>query len=221
MTRLILQVIKLADSAFVRVEHNWVAPDGFKNPIPGLVISKERYWDIRGIIPPNTIIKGKFQYVRSTNPLSGGLDNELITGSIDSLVLLYRSNRAENWRIIPYTRIGTPYTGYLIVDTLQDGEYTFGYWNWQQWIYNKPTLLVNDKIIIYPNPAKEECTVQYSFEKGQIVSIYNIMGTKIFEHKITDKQDKLTILLSQFRKGVYIIEIAEKQSINKTKLIVE
>ncbi len=215
------QVMQISDSAFLRVEHNWVAPDGFKNPIPGLIISKERYWDIRGIMTENTIIKGKFQYIRSTNISSGGLDNELITGSIDSLVLLYRSNRSDNWQIIPFNRVGTPYSGYLVVDTLKMGEYAFGYWNWEQWIYNNPNYFVKEKLNIFPNPATNECNIQFPFEKGQKLCIYNVMGSKIFEKNIYEKQSNLIISLSNFKKGVYIIKITDSKNNFVEKLIVE
>lgn len=214
------QVLHIPDSAFIRVEHNWVAPDGFKTPIPGLIISKERYWDVRGIMLQNTIIKGRFQYIRSTNSLSGALDNDLITGSIDSLVLLYRNSRSDNWQIVPFTRFGTPYSGYLVIDTLRLGEYTFGYWNWDQWIYNKPNYLQDEMLTIYPNPATSECTIAMPFKKGYVLNVYNTNGIKVFEQIINNDTDKITISLANFNKGLYLIKVTNSRKNKIGKLIV-
>ena len=215
------QVIQLTDSAFLQVIHNWVAPDYFLNPIPGLIISKSRYWEIRGIIKNGTIIKGKFQYNRSSTSNSAGLDNDLITGNIDSLVLLYRPNRATNWQIIPFSKIGTPYNGYLVVDTIKTGEYALGYWNWQQWIYYKSQNLSNNKLEIFPNPALDSFTIKYDFLPGNIIEIFSLTGKKVYNQTITENKESIKINTSNLKKGTYLVSVKNNNEIKVAKLVIE
>ncbi len=201
------QVMQVVDSSFLRVEHHWVAPDGFKNPIPGLVLSKDRYWEVNGMLNQQTVIKGKFQYLRSSTPNSSMLDQNLITGSIDSLVLLYRPNRASDWQLVPFSRFGTPYTGYLVVDTLKLGEYAFGYWNWEQWISVPQAQYSKQEIIIVPNPASNECMVYYAFEPNSSLEVLNTKGQTELKTKIHQSVDSCSISLSSLKQGIYIVKI--------------
>jgi aminopeptidase N len=120
-----LDVQNVSDSAFVRVEYNWVAPDPLKKPSKDIYrISPNGYWKIDGILPASLSASGKFQYNRNT----GAFDNTLLptAASVDSLLLLYRSNTADEWHIIKHTIKGTSSSGYLSTQTLQKGEYTLG-----------------------------------------------------------------------------------------------
>lgn len=125
-TYFVADVVSIVDSAFLRAEHNWVEPDNFKNHHSGIFIAKERYWKIDGIIPVGSKIKGKFYYNKTTSATNGYLDNNLIQNSVDSLVLLYRESSKYDWEIIPFTKSGNTLYGYLITDTLYNGEYTLG-----------------------------------------------------------------------------------------------
>ncbi len=200
------QVVNIVDSAFIQVTHNWVAADPFKQSIPGLLISKERYWEIKGLLPANTVIKGRFQYIRSNNFNTGALDNELITGSIDSLVLLYRPNRSSDWQIVQASRTGTPYTGYLIVDTLKTGEYAFGYWNWEQWISISENCL-QPKFKIFPNPNKGHFTISFPFQKDTQIEIYNTQLQLLFKKVINNEISHLDVELSNLASGMYLLSV--------------
>ena len=120
-----LDVQSVSDSAFFRVEHNWVAPDPLKAPSNAIYrISTERYWKIDGIFPNGFVANGKFSYNRT----AGKFEESLLptTASTDSLVLLYRANTADDWHIINFKKTGNETSGYLIINNLQKGEYTFG-----------------------------------------------------------------------------------------------
>lgn len=122
----IADVINVVDSAFLRVEYNWVEPDNFKTYHKGIFLSKEHYWRIDGIIPENFYIKGKFFYNKTTNSSNGYLDINLMTNIPDSVILLYRQSPAYDWSETPFIKSGNAYYGYIISDTLKIGEYTFG-----------------------------------------------------------------------------------------------
>ncbi|MCX7861487.1 MAG: M1 family aminopeptidase [Bacteroidales bacterium] len=214
------QVLQLPDSAFLQVTHNWVAADPFKQPIPGLLVSKERYWDVKGIIPNGAIMKGRFQYIRSNNVNAGALDNELITGSIDSLVLLYRPNRSANWQIVSATRAGTPYSGYLVVDTLKIGEYAFGYWNWNQWITVKENF-EDKELLIYPNPNNGHFTISYPFKKDTEIEIFDNQLRLIFNTKLISDTTQITINNLNTKPNMYYVRVIQKdQKILWKKFIV-
>ncbi|MCX7955262.1 MAG: M1 family aminopeptidase [Bacteroidales bacterium] len=196
-------VSSISDSVLIRVTHHWVAPDNFKVPIPGLILSKERYWSIEGIFDSTFVMKGKFNYIKSNS--AGGLDNELITNSIDSLVLVYRKNKYCNWQLIPFTRYGTPYNGYLIVDTLRKGEYAFAIWNWNQW-HKVVENFYDKEIKIYPVPAQDFINIEIPENIGNVMKIYNILGRLLFETILEgNKLEKIDI--SDLPSGAYIVKI--------------
>lgn len=203
-------VTSIVDSAFVRIEHNWVAPDGFKNPIPGLFISREHYWSVNGIFPNNFIMKGRFQYIKTTTPQGGGLDNELINNSIDSLVLLYRPDRAHDWKLIPFTKIGTPYSGYLITDTLKIGEYTFGMWNWAAWNGIEQNIIPKSDIKVIPNPTTGDCTIHYNFEPNTRIELINVKGQIVFQVKLNQETENYLLSMTNLNNGIYWIKIIKE-----------
>jgi aminopeptidase N len=119
-----LRVEKVADSALVRVTHNWVAPDGLIDLQPGLHISDSRYWTVEGIFPPGFMAQGIFAYNTAIN-----LDKSLITNPGDSLVILYRPRAGKPWKGTGFTRQGSYTEGTITIDNLQKGEYTLAVWD--------------------------------------------------------------------------------------------
>ena len=96
-----LTVQSIVDSAFVRIEHNYVAPDGFKNCCPPYRLSPDRYWRVDGVLPSTFKAKANFFYDGRTAATSGNqwLDHGLMTTSEDSLVLMYRKNASHDWQL--------------------------------------------------------------------------------------------------------------------------
>lgn len=126
-SNLTLQVQNITDSVFMVVEHNWAAPDPVIAWESGNLISSQRYWRIDGIWNTGFNTNATFRY---SGQLTGGnshLDHLLITGAEDSIILLYRPNRAVDWYEYPtYTKNmgnANDKTGTLNVTNLQKGEY--------------------------------------------------------------------------------------------------
>ncbi len=85
-----VEVHSISDSAFLRIEHNFVAPDSMKTAIPGLHLSQERYWRVDGVLPTNFDASASIIYngKTSSQPTSSPnfyLDMQLITNVEDSL----------------------------------------------------------------------------------------------------------------------------------------
>lgn len=215
-------VFSVPDSAFIRVEHNWVAPDDFKNHIPGVLISRERYWKIDGIIPSSFVMTGKFNY-NKTISTSGYLDNQLFTNVADSLVLLYREGTWDDWKIIPHTLMGNDYNGYLRTDSVKKGEYALGIRNWAIY-YSTGSLYMNsnNEIRIIPNPASQSCTVKYDINNGDQLNLIDVNGHVVKTMNIINSNDEVNLSLSNLNQGLYFIQVNRKNGKSITsRMIVE
>lgn len=76
----------------------------------------------------------------------------------------------------------------------------------------KPTYTPNDvikTIKFYPNPAESFINFEFTktYEKGYTLYIFNFIGKKIIELKITDK--KVTIPLTDVYRGVYVFQLRD------------
>ena len=89
------------DSIWVRAEHHWVEPDGFRSPMNGLHISDRRFWTLKGNMDEGFVASGRLLFNGLASTSGGYLDNDLMTNSDDSVVLLYRSYSGEEWSIYP------------------------------------------------------------------------------------------------------------------------
>ncbi|PKP19759.1 MAG: hypothetical protein CVU05_10665 [Bacteroidetes bacterium HGW-Bacteroidetes-21] len=197
-------VMSIADSAFVRVEHNWVAPDTLKTMIPGLFISTERYWKIDGLFPDSINLKGKFTYNKSTAS-SGWLDNILMTNVADSLVLLYRPSTASDWQIISTTRTGGSSSGYLYAENIAKGEYALGIWDWDRYLSSPTVKLEKNKITLFPNPASSNVVISSKNQMLDSIEVYSNSGKKVFStnQKLNSKIFNMDV--TSFSKGFYFV----------------
>jgi len=172
-------VDQIADSALVRITHNWVAADSLVIPEPGLRISDSRYWLVEGIFPAGFSASAKFTYSRGN-----GLDNTLLINSKDSLVILYRTGAGYPWRGTAFTRQGPWMSGTITVDTLQLGEYTLAVWD-RLFLETQESKPVKSSLMkIYPNPAKDQVSVEINAEKEVILSIYDTLGKQVDRNRI-------------------------------------
>lgn len=188
-TYLTLYVNQISDSAFLQVTHNWIAPDTFKQEIPGLYLTDKRYWKVEGILPNTFNITARFLYSKATTGSYAYLDNGFLT-SPDSLVLLYRRNSADDWQITNAYKQGTSTNGYLTLDTIMIGEYAFGIWN--------RTITIREKmpedtkpIKIFPNPSNTGFYFQQQKKSVTNFKIFNASGKQIFSGQIMGEDSYL------------------------------
>jgi len=198
-------VQEISDSAFVRVEHNWVAPDSLKTPIKGLFLSPNRYWKIDGVFPSDFVMQGKFNYNRSTSTITGWLDQELITNVVDSLVLLYRPNTKTDWIILNTSRIGNSGIGNLFADSIKQGEYCLGIWDWSLYTSLNNKATGNNHFKIFPNPTNNSITIELNDEQNGLLHIFNSIGQVVAIKKIDAPVSVLELDVSAFPEGNYLI----------------
>jgi hypothetical protein len=66
-----------------------------------------------------------------------------------------------------------------------------------------------DKILIFPNPAKDQLNIIVPELNGQVIKITNINGQHVYSGELLYRQTKIDI--SQFRKGVYFVQILSEK----------
>jgi hypothetical protein len=228
-----INVLSISDSAFVRVEHNYTAPDDYIHCCQPYRLSPNHYWKVDGILPANFKAKATINYDGRTSSFSGSfwLDNDLITAAEDSLVLMYRRNAGSDWNVYPYFTKNyqsshTDKHGIITIDSLQLGEYAFAMKDYALGIQN--TIQTNElpEIKAFPNPTKEILTVDLYASKintstNALLMITDISGKIIYKEKINQQQNIVNINTSGYSNGLYFITVKVKDAVaGKTKFIV-
>lgn len=198
-----VQYINEEEPALLRITHNWAAPDTFKNQIPGLIIANHRYWSVEGNFPSTFKTKGEFAYSTAVNSgLTGYLDNDFITNSLDSIVLLYRPDRATDWVID--TATNQTIMKKITVDSLKNGEYSLGIYDWELYARKKQNIAVNT-ISLFPNPNEGIFYLNFGEEFSGNISICDIFGRIVFSDDYKYNQEIVYVDLSSLPDGLYII----------------
>ncbi|MFZ5553235.1 MAG: M1 family aminopeptidase [Bacteroidota bacterium] len=220
-----ITVTAITDTAFVRVEHNWVAPDSFTTVNPSIVISPDRYWKVHGIGVNNITGTGRFNL---NGVAGGGLDEGLMVdhGSVlfneDSLVLLYRSSPAQDWSIFPGFVLNTQGNATnkvcsITINSVPEGEYTLGIIVAPLGISN---IIENEKIKVFPNPTDGMITIDMRDLKKSAydVSVYDMSGKLLHQKKSSN--DLLQLDLGDQSKGTYIVVVNNKKKIIASERVV-
>ena len=161
-----LTINKSSDSSLIRVEHHWIEAKRTKSTPSLPYVSKERYWTVDGIFAQDLNMDARIAYDGRTpsNGSYGYLDNNLIVSSEENLVLMFRENEKQEWKEFPtYTQLMGSKTdgfGYIDIQGVIKGQYAFGFND--PILNNKKTSEIENKLTIYPNPAKDkEVTINF------------------------------------------------------------
>lgn len=82
---------------------------------------------------------------------------------------------------------------------------------------NDPVL--ESKIIIYPNPAKDIINVKWNNSNKISITIYNTIGQKIKNIFLTNQNRKIDI--SELEHGIYFLKISDKHKTGIKKLVID
>ncbi len=198
---LTLQVQAITDSVYFVAEHNWAAPDPVQDIASGNMISPQRYWRIDGIWNSGFNTNATFRYNGQTSGANSYLDHLLITGSEDSVILLYRPNRSVDWYEFPtYTKaMGNPndQSGSINATNLLKGEYAIALKGQHLALEEQAKAA---EVSLYPNPTSGFVTIETTAELDRIV-ISDPVG------RIVDQQLepglKTNLVTSSWEKGTY------------------
>ena len=224
--KLFLQVQnKGADSSLLRVIHNYVKPDPFISNPHAHKLSDQHFWRVEGVLSPGFISKARFNY--DGNKASTGtyiyMDTLLTQVNADSLSLFYRPNTASNWtQVKNVTRfVASSRSGYLSIDTLKLGEYTFGNLGDTSSVGIKKINYAST-VKVFPNPARHKVSVELSEEPPVdcVIHLYNVEGKQVMTSVVNSHVTNLD--LSKLSRGAYFIKLESGGSVYYTqKLVVE
>ena len=132
------------------------------------------------------------------------------------------SNNGYNWATIN-TGLTDPYVWSLAIA----GDYIFaGTQNYgvrrrplsEIGIYGIKDNFVDNNISIYPNPTKDNLTIETNSNTEQRIEIINLIGQTIYTSNINKKA---TINTSAFVKGVYILKLSSDKETVVRKFVKE
>jgi hypothetical protein len=219
---------KGADSSLLRIIHNYVKPDPFKNNPGNHKLSDQHFWKVEGILSPGFVSKARFNYdgTKTTTGTYSYMDTLLAIVNVDSINLFYRKDAYDDWKLCKNatkTNTGAK-TGFIQIDTLKLGEYTFANIGDTSAIAVKViTPETNSlEVKIYPNPAKQKCTIEFKENpaKEYVLSITDTEGKIVLKRILILKNTPLDI--SYFSKGSYFIKLEDEgKLVYSQKLIVE
>lgn len=221
----------IVDSAYVRIEHNWVYADVMGVP-DDIQISMERYWNVHGVDLQN--VTGTLRFEFNGKPIANGnLDNALCvdlgnqTFTEDSLVLLYRTDPQADWQIhtdytVNYAGSHTDKFGYITANTFAQGQYAFGYRTNSVGLTESPK---SDRVYsIFPNPASDSVTIDLTTwkEESLVIQIVGMEG-KIAMTKSIYGAQKNAVDISDLGDGMYLVLIFDStgQTLGSKRIVVQ
>ncbi|MES2764114.1 MAG: M1 family aminopeptidase [Bacteroidota bacterium] len=220
----VIVINKGADSSYVRVEHNFAAPDPFQNNPYNFRLNSQHYWKVDGILSSGFVGKIKFNY-DGNKTMSGNsyLDTCLTVINGDSIILLYRKNAGDDWKEVnSYIKFKLgPKLGFCTADTLKFGEYVFANGH-SNILTSAKDQKQSVELNVFPNPASGMITVNienYKVKNNFHFVIYDMQGKRIKQiEKISQSTD---IDISELPKGSYIINMIDNDKIlsNKTFIV--
>ncbi|HEX8516128.1 MAG TPA: M1 family aminopeptidase [Bacteroidia bacterium] len=225
-----LNVLGIADSAFVRVEHNYTKPDSFKDNTMPYRLSPNRYWKVDGLFPAGFYSKATISYDGRTTAFSSNywLDNLLNIVNEDSLCLMYRRDAADDWHVYPYyTKNMAPSVtdkrGTITIDSLKRGEYVLAIGDLLTGVKEKEILMPG--IGVFPNPADNSLTLDLNHIREELkyasIVVTDVRGKVIHSEKIPDHSQSVKINTASFSNGVYFVSVeAEGEKIATGKFVV-
>ncbi|MGB0805975.1 MAG: M1 family aminopeptidase [Salibacteraceae bacterium] len=210
-----LDVKSITDSALVKIEHHWSAPDARLdwNTQPYL-LSNYRFWKVDGIWGPDFEAEADFLY--DGRESGGYLDSLLVNVTEDSLVLLYRSSAYVNWTEYPYytkNTLGSSTNGFgrILLSKVLKGEYTLA--NIDHSVLSTGKLKKQHQSIkVYPNPTQGKVTIEWGKNETPIsVDIYTLNGKSVLSFSDVPNQ-ALSFNSKRLKSGQYVARIRFKET---------
>jgi aminopeptidase N len=217
---------KGADSSLVRIIHNYVKPDPFKNNPLNHKLSDQHFWTVEGILSPGFHSNIRFSY--DGNKVLGGtftyLDTLLTKVNGDSVRVFYRANAGDDWKLQKNCVVVSTglRNGFIVVDTMKLGQYTFA--------NSTDTATINSikkinpskiKVGVYPNPAKNNIKVEFdqSYLESEII-INDLAGREVYRQLMFGKTN--TVDVSSLSRGGYLVKVnSGSHSIYSGKIMLE
>lgn len=195
--------INEGDSAFVRIEHHWVAPDN-NNLAPYIdEVSSTHYWTIDGMWPESLQQRGRLSYFGANQ---SDLDYALTGFNENDLMLVYRRDASEPWVIHPdYTlQSGNNFdgNGQFVVHTFLPGQYSFA--NGDVAAAIESLEQTSAALKLWPVPASTTLDVAWGsdVDDAQRIAIVDASGREVLSVQVNQEKQK-TLDISALPSGWY------------------
>jgi len=214
------------DTSLIRAIHHYVKPDDFKTNHFHHHLSDQHYWTIEGMLSQGFYAKAKFYFdgFKNLSTTNGYMDTLLTRYNTDSIVLFYRKNTNDDWRMVQYFTKGITSTksGFIEADTLKLGEYAFG--NLADTLTTAVIGIKDNKsnVKVFPNPSKHFVNVELAQkpETETFVELTDMSGKLLLKQELVNQKNNID--LSHLARGTYIVSIVqEKQLLYSEKLLLE
>ncbi len=195
-----------SDSAWLRVEQSWIAPDPLKFAETSLSVSDSRYWKVQGWLPEDFDGTFMFNYNNYTNT-DGNLDNTWFPYplSADSLVLLFREGSWADWVIISSERLGPGRNGYLSTHETRRGEYTLAY---RDRSLASVEPIKDRPFRAFPNPAQNTVHLEFYRTEAMELRLISATGKVISTFPIAAGTKNKSIDTSMLSPGNYFLSLS-------------
>ncbi len=214
-----LKVVNIneGDSALIRVNHIWSAPDNNSVDENISVMSNSHYWIVDGILAPGTQLSGKVNY-RGSVP-DQQFDEDLVGITEDSIIMAYRPDSSYPWKEHPYyfKTTGTSTTnanGSITVDSLWLGQYAFA--NGLSLVSTEDIEERSKKFGIYPNPSIDQFTVEGTIDIDSEIhlEVFDLQGLKVDEYFFNHQPGlfKQSIEINKLSVGSYFVRLSDEEN---------
>ncbi len=200
-----LTVEELADTATVRIEHIWAAPEADMLGAGVSEISGTHYWIVDGLWPAGTLLSGRVSYAAQP---TYSLDHDMLGTDESGVMLLYRANALQPWEVYAHQTVNanilTNGTGYIDIDTLLQGQYAFGkgVFTGIAAMSSLPTGLQ-----VQPVPAKDRLSVHgLAGVAGPVrLAVFDARGAQVLERSLVPAVDgRAELDVSALVPGAYV-----------------
>jgi len=153
-----LYVDVLEDTALIRMEHIWAAPE--QTPLGSGIdeISGTHYWIVDGIWPEGTELHARLTYSALA---ATSLDHDMLGTDETGVMLVHRPDPSMPWEIYPdqtvHAIVLTDGSGYIVIDVLRKGQYAFAKGTGTVGVAAVGTP--EPKLLLYPVPASDRLSV--------------------------------------------------------------
>lgn len=216
-----------SDSEKIYIAHHWVAPDPMIHPIKGLHLSERRYWQVDGTFGDSLDANVRIRYNGTTNA-QGNLDNDLMTNSEDSLVLLYRAGPGHEWTEYSNYQVqvlGSPTdkNGLIEISGVKKGEYALAIYDASRPpsnisdipsncidlnTYAPPSPQVLQRLLVQPNPAVDTVYIKWDYTEGKAyLEVVDMQGQTIHVGMIAGSASKTELNTSSWPNGTYLVKL--------------
>jgi hypothetical protein len=92
----------------------------------------------------------------------------------------------------------------LTVDSLKNGEYSLGIYDWDAYTKTQQNIVVNNASV-YPNPNNGEFYVSTGEKFIGEIKVTDITGKEVYQSKEKNESDYILINLGDLPDGLYIV----------------